>query len=63
MVIAIRRAIPFLPEPTIFPKVNRGCRDEQDREVLDEVGEWRGIFERMGGIRVKEPSAIGPEHA
>ena len=38
-----------------------GGGDEEDGEHLQEVGEWRGVFEGMSGVGVKEAAAIRTE--
>ena len=38
-----------------------GSRDEEDQEDLEEVGEGVRVLEGVGGVRVEEPAAVGPE--
>ena len=52
---------PLAPVPDEPPERERQReRDREQRPVLDEVRERRGVLERMRGVRVRDPAAVRP---
>src|SRR5579862_3086820 len=38
------------------------CRDDEDREHLKKIGEWRRVLKWMSAVRIKEAAAVCAEH-
>ncbi len=38
--------------------ITERSRDQEDRDNLDEVGKWCGIFKRVGGVRIEETAPV-----
>ena len=42
--------------------IGEAARDQKDREDLQEIGQGRRVLVRVGGVGVRVPAPVGPEH-